>query len=359
RPLYTYAGEVEGKGRDEDDFAYRRIERDYRNLLGSVIVSMVMLGGGFIYSFELNSFFEEFLYKDQVMLSKQTPYQQLVVTRWNQDIRLYIDGNLQFSTKDEYRYHEPLVHIPMALSFQHERVLILGGGDGLVARELLKYPDIQQIEVVDLDPEMTKIAMEHPVFLQINDSAFHRPNVVVHNRDAYKFVEESSDIYDVVIIDLPDPNNVSLGKLYSKQFYTLLQKRMAAGGAIITQSTSPYFAPKAFWCIHQTMESVFPQTLALRTNVPSFGPWGFNLAVQPPGKVSANDSLSVETQVVNLCQEVIFNRTDSLSLRFLTPDVLPALFRFDGDTKEIPVEINQLSNQMLIQYYEGSLSNWR
>ncbi|MEL6845142.1 MAG: polyamine aminopropyltransferase, partial [Bacteroidota bacterium] len=254
----------------------------FRSLMGTTIVSGMILIGGFFYSFQLNSFFEQFLYQDQVMLSRQSAYQQIIMTKWNQDIRLFIDGNIQFSSRDEHRYHEPLVHIPMALSPSRERVLLLGAGDGLAVREVLKYPDVGVVEVVDLDPEMTQIGINHPVLIRLNDSAFHDPKVKVYNQDAYKFIEESSDFYDVVIIDLPDPNNHSLGKLYSAEFYGLLTKRMSMGGTVVTQSTSPYFAPDAFWCIHQTMESVLPHTLGYQTNVPSFGPWGFNMSQRLP-----------------------------------------------------------------------------
>ncbi|MEL6135693.1 MAG: hypothetical protein AAFR59_20225, partial [Bacteroidota bacterium] len=217
---------------------------------------------GFIFSIQLTGFFEQFLYQDPILLSRQTPYQQITLTQWNQDTRLFINGNLQFSSKDEYRYHEPLIHVPMSLTLHPEHILVLGGGDGLAVKEIFKYKDVQKITLVDLDQEMTHLGKNHPKFVQLNKGALQDPRVEIVNADAYKFIEESSDIYQVAIIDLPDPNDVSLGKLYSKEFYGLLQKRMAMGGVIVTQSTSPYFAPDAFWCIHQTMESVFPLTLA-------------------------------------------------------------------------------------------------
>jgi spermidine synthase len=316
----------------------------------------VMLIAGFIWSFALNGFFEQFLYRDQVMLSRQSTYQQIVVTKWNEDIRLFLDGNIQFSSQDEYRYHEPLVHAPLALALQHQRVLVLGGGDGLAARELLRQPGVEAITVVDLDPMVTDLGRDHPVFTRLNDSAFHDLRVQVVNEDAYKFVENSSDFYDVVIIDLPDPNHPSLGKLYTVEFYGLLEKRLAVGGAIITQSTSPYFAPEAFWCIHRSLEEVFAVVLPMTVNVPSFGPWGFNLALKQPARVSPEHPDPV-AQATTRLQQRLFQ--ENLSFRYLSPEVVPTLFAFEPDIAERPVEPNRLSSQILVQYYEQSWENWR
>lgn len=338
----------------------------YQQMLSVCILIGGLLLAGFVYSFQLVGFFESFLYRDQVMLSKQSVYQKIVVTKWNQDIRLFIDGNLQFSSRDEYRYHEPLVHLPMALAMSHERILVLGGGDGLAVKEILTHDSlgpspIKQIEVVDLDPEITLLGTSHPVFTQLNQGVLNDPRVQIINTDAYKFVEESSDLYDVVIIDLPDPNNVSLGKLYSAEFYGLLQKRLSAGGVIITQSTSPYYAPDAFWCIHATMQSIFPESLPLTVFVPSFGQWGFNLAINRPGRLrpSIADSISLSEQAVLRSQDYLFARHDSLHYRFLTPEILPSLFQFDKDAESRPVTINRLDNQALVHYYENSWNAWR
>lgn len=332
----------------------------FQEMLAVTIISMLVLIGGFAYSFQLTSFFENFLYRDEVMLSRQSAYQQIVMTKWNQDIRLFIDGNIQFSSRDEYRYHEPLVHPAMGLALAQERILVLGAGDGMAVREILKHPGVQRIEVVDLDPEMTHLGLNHPIINALNDSALHHSTVRIHNEDAYKFVENSSDFYDVVIIDLPDPNNVSLGKLYSQEFYGLLAKRLAVGGVVVTQSTSPYFAPEAFWCIHHTMKVVWPQTMAYQVNVPSFGPWGFNMSFQVPGsQVGGLEGVRLETRFQERMMRNLFEREDTLVLRFLTREILSGLFAFDGDMADRPVTANRLSNQSLVQYYEKSWNQWR
>lgn len=332
-------------------YQFKKELRKFRQFIISEIILGVVLILGFIYSFQINAFYETFLYQDDVMLSKQTEYQNIVVTRWNKDVRLFINGNLQFSSRDEHRYHEPLVHIPMAVSKYHEKVLILGGGDGMAVRELLKYPDIQSIEVVDLDPAITDLAKNHPAFKRINGNALSDKKVKISNSDAFKYIENSSDFYNVIIIDLPDPSNESLGKLYSKEFYSLVKKRLAADGVVVTQSTSPYFAPDAFWCIHNTLDTVFQQALAYHTYVPTFGEWGFNMALSETGRVSfkAQSLDSLTQKIGHRIQE------SNLSTQYLNKEMIPSLFQFGEDRKKRPTPINKLENQLLIHFYE---KNW-
>jgi len=243
----------------------------------------------------------------------------------------------------------------MMLAQRHQKVAILGGGDGLAAREVLRYPGVASIDLVDLDPAMTQLGLSHPVITRLNDSALHDPRVEIVNADAYKFIEQSSDFFDVVIIDLPDPNNTGLGKLYSESFYRLLQRRLSVGGVVISQSTSPYFAADAFWCIHHTMEQAFPVVLPINVYVPSFGQWGFNLAQQVPQRDTAFASSALQQWETQLGRQPSQGDT----LRFLRPEILEGLLGFDRDIAERPTEVNQLDNQALIQYYEASWDRWR
>ncbi len=328
--------------------------QSYRRLMGSCILSVFILLWGFIYSFQLLGFFEPLLYQDEVVLSRQSSYQKIVMTHWNDDYRLFLNGNLQFSSRDEYRYHESLVHIPMALAQSRGNVLILGGGDGLIAREVLKYPEVQNVTLVDIDPIMTELGAIHPIFLDLNQKSLQNSKVEMINEDAFRFVEEATRSYDVVLIDLPDPNSPELGKLYSHEFYLLISKVLSIGGVLATQSTSPYFAPKAFWCIHQTLEGVFPQTHAYSTFIPSFGLWGFNMAQHLPKGINPLDSV-----VSQKISPRILAEGNSLNLQFLNAQNLPALFVFGKDIQEIPVEINHLESQPLLRYYEQSWERWR
>jgi spermidine synthase len=333
-----------------------------QNQFWTALLLSVVLLGGFLYSFRITSFFEQFVYQDEIILTRQSPYQRIIVTKWNQDLRLYLNGHLQFSTADEYRYHEPLVHIPMTLARNREKILVLGGGDGMVLREIFKYADVQKVDLVDLDPEMTSLAIRNPVFKKVNGSSLTNTKVKVYNQDAFTFVKNATDLYSVIIIDLPDPNDTGLGKLYTREFYKMLQKRLAVDGVMVTQATSPYFATQAFWCIAHTIRDVFPAVQPYTVYVPSFGQWGFVLAanrlpIATPDKVSADTShTGLETSLTAYLQKNLFRHPKQF--RFLSPAVIPSLFVFDPDTDELPTQSNTLDTQILVQYYEESLKNW-
>lgn len=307
----------------------------HRGLALSGICALLLL---FASSSGVTSFFERFLYEDEIIYSEQTSYQKIVVTKFKNDIRLFLNGDLQFSSVDEYRYHESLVHVPMSIAANHESVLVLGGGDGHAVREILKYSDVRKITVVDIDPAITKLGASNPIFLELNKSAFKSPKVEIKNEDAWKFIEGSAETFSTIIIDLPDPNDFSLGRLYSKEFYLLLRKRLAPDGVLVTQSTSPYLSREPFWIINQTLKEVFSSVVPYSAYIPSFGQWGFNLA--------ANRVLDVATARV------------SVPTRYLTPEVLRTLFVFDSDTSPLPVETNHLDNQRLVQAYDRSWEEW-
>ena len=247
--------------------------------------------------------------------------------------QLFLNGNLQFSSTDEYRYHEALVHPAMLLSNNPKRVLVLGGGDGLAIREILKYPSVERITLVDLDPEMTKLSSRFPLLAQLNGRAFEDPRVQVVNEDAFIWVEETKEpAYDAAIIDFPDPNTFALGKLYTTRFYRLLRSRLTWNAAVTVQSTSPMFARNSYWCIIRTLEAAGFIVRPYYTAVPSFGLWGFALARSSPFSTPRNPPPG---------------------LKFLDDQTLTAMFTLSKDIEAVPVEINRLDNQVLVRYYEG------
>lgn len=286
----------------------------------------------------LISLAESRLYEDEVIYTRQTPYQRIVITRWRNDMRLFLDGNLQFASPDEYRYHEALVHPAMTLCPHPENVLVLGGGDGLGVREILKHPGVQHITLVDIDPEMTRLAKTFPPLRALNAHALHHPRVTLIHEDAYRFLERSSQLYDVIIADLPDPNSEALAKLYSVQFFRLVRKHLSAAGVFVTQASSPFFSRDAFWCIVRTLRAAGLQTHPYHAYVPSFGDWGFALAA-PRALQTAQLQIRVPT-------------------RFLTTQLLPALFTFSNDTAETNVEISTLDHPRILQYYLHSVNQW-
>lgn len=309
-------------------------------LAGLVFFIGIALAAGFVRSYDLGRYLEQHLYRDRVVYVEQTPYQKIVLTRNGDDLRLFLDGNLQFSSRDEYRYHEALVHPAMGLAPNHEEVLLLGAGDGLAAREILKYPDVGRITLVDLDARMVDLARKYPAIRQLNRGSLDSPKVKVVIEDAYKFLERSSDLYAVIIIDLPDPNNESLNKLYTVQFYELVRRHLSPGGVMVTQSTSPYFAAQPFWSIVKTVRSAGLPAEGYHVNVPSFGDWGFTMA--------SNRKLKLDRLRV------------SVPTRFLDERNLRAAFAFGKDeiVRGKGVQVNTLTNPVLLRYYEAAWKEW-
>ena len=304
-----------------------------RRFLAATAAGGILLVGLLLTAGPTQAYLEQRLYRDKVLLSQDTPYQHITVTRWNRDVRLFINGNLEFSSVDEYRYHEALVHVPAGFVPRLESALILGGGDGLAARELLRYPDLRSIVLVDIDPEIVRLCREDPTLRALNDGALANSKVRVVNQDAYKFLEADSALYDLIVVDLPDPNNEALGKLYTREFYGLAARRLSADGVLVTQGSSPYYAREAFWCIARTVEAAGLRTLPYHAYVPSFGDWGFVLAGR---RLPGPDRLRLK-----------------VSGRFLTPATAPGLFRFPTDEAmpEPPPKINTLFTPVLLGYY--------
>ena len=307
----------------------------------SLGLSALLLIFGFIFSEKLTRIIEDKLYQDPIVLTRDTSYQRIVVTKWRNDIRLYLDGNLQFSTMDEARYHESLVHVPIAYLGRIPRnVLVVGGGDGLAIRELLKYSEIEIITLLELDPIMIKLFSENKNLTRINNNSLTNPKVNIILKDAFTYLKEEKNKknYDLIITDLPDPNNYSLGKLYTVTFYMNLLYHMKSDGIFITQSTSPLFAKEAFYCIYETIQFTGKKlyndwnSLPYHVYIPSFGDWGFILSGNHLNKDNYKYPM-IET-------------------RYLDEKILPSLFIFSKDMlKDSPSPINHLDNQVLISLY--------
>jgi spermidine synthase len=294
------------------------------------VAAVLVLGGGAVAADRITTWSEDHLYADEIILARTSPYQRIVLTRGGDDLRLFLNGHLQFSSRDEYRYHEALVHPALAAHPHPRRVLVLGGGDGLAVREILRYPAVERVTLVDLDPEMTRLFTDNPLLATVNAGALRDPRVRVVNADAFVWLADTGQRFDVVIADFPDPHNFSLGKLYSRTFYRVLRARLAPGGLTALQATSPMFARRSFWCIVETLRSAGLTARPYHVYVPSFGEWGFVLAGDekwaPP-------------------------RAYPAGLRFLTAEATPALFAFPPDMAAVPVEVNRLDNQILVHYY--------
>ncbi|MDA0191293.1 MAG: polyamine aminopropyltransferase, partial [Proteobacteria bacterium] len=224
-------------------------------LRGEGIAALAVLLAAFAGAGQMTTFAETQLYADEIVHAETSPYQRIVVTRWKDDLRLHLNNNLQFSSRDEYRYHEALVHPGLATLPGARRVLVLGGGDGLAVREILKHPQVEAVTLVDLDPAMTRLFSTAPALTALNGGALASPKVTVVNADALVWLEENTERFDFIVIDFPDPSNFSIGKLYSAAFYRLLEKHLSETGLAVVQSTSPLYARQSFWCVVTTLES--------------------------------------------------------------------------------------------------------
>ena len=222
-----------------------------------------LLVAGFALSDRITHWAEHGVYGDETIYSETTPYQRIVLTQWHDDMRLYLNGNLQFSSRDEHRYHEALIHPTIEALPWAKRVLVLGGGDGLAVRELLKHHNLEQITLVDLDPAMTKLFSTSAPLVKLNQGALKDPRVHVINDDAVRWLESNADVYDAIVVDFPDPTNFGAGRLYSVPVFRLLARHLSENGYAVIQSTSPYFAPHAYWTIIATLHEAGSQHVAV------------------------------------------------------------------------------------------------
>lgn len=252
------------------------------------MVTLLVAGaliGSYVYADRFEATAQQALFAAPIVWQHQTEYQKIVLTEsispfGTRDTRLFLNGDLQFSSVDEYRYHEALVH--PALAGERENVLVIGGGDGLALREILKYPDVRAVTLVELDPAMIDLARTDPRLTELNRNSFADPRVRTVTADAFTWLRTAHTDYDAVIVDLPDPDQTSIAKLYSTEFYAMAAQVLAPEATMVVQAGSPFFAPHSYWCIAATVRTSGLTVLPYHVDVPSFGDWGFLLATRDP-----------------------------------------------------------------------------
>ncbi|MEK6481862.1 polyamine aminopropyltransferase [Catalinimonas sp. 4WD22] len=307
----------------------------------------VVLIGGLMLAEPIILYGEQQRYRDKIIYQEQSRYQRIVITQWKDHFWLYINGNQQLSTLDEQMYHEPLVHPAMQLLPSVKDVLILGGGDGCGVREILKYPGVENITLVDLDPAMTELGKNHPILKDLNNGALLNEKVEIVNEDAFHFLENTNQYFDVVIVDLPDPKTVELGRLYSMEFYTLASRQMRPNAVMITQAGSPYFATKAFYCIDKTMSAAGFKTQPMHNQVVTLGEWGWVIGVK-----TEQSSLNLKEKL----QQLSF--TD-IETAWLNQEAMQLMTSFGKNfflSENDSVEVNTVHNPVLYKYYLDG--NW-
>ncbi|MFJ2650420.1 polyamine aminopropyltransferase [Streptomyces sp. NPDC087420] len=195
------------------------------------------------------------VYGDRVRVAVHTEVQEVVLTGGRgEPLDLYLDGRLRVSGRDEYRYHEALVH--PAMRGPHGRVLVLGGGDGLAAREALRYGDVRAVTVVELDPGVVRLARTDPALSELNGHAYDDPRLRVVTADAFAWLRgRRGETYDVIVSDLPNPGITASTKLYSEEFYGLARGVLADGGRLAVHAGSPTAQPRTYWTVDATLRA--------------------------------------------------------------------------------------------------------
>ncbi len=308
-----------------------------RSLRITATVLTLGLVAGFAYAERIVAISESSNFQDNVIFSTSTPYQRIVITGGDKDLKLFLNGNLQFSSRDEYRYHEALVHPAMGTIKDPREVLILGGGDGLAVRELLKYPTVNSITLVDLDKKMTDLFKEQEFLTRLNQNSLTNPKVKVLNQDAFIWLRHCPVQFDCIVVDFPDPSNFSLGKLYSDTFYRSLKRVLKPDGIVVIQSTSPYYAKNSYWCVVNTLKASGLQTTPYHAYVPSFGDWGYVLASNHPIELRHNYPAG---------------------LRYVAPDTVAQMLHFPKDMMPTIQAVNKLNNQSLVHLFESEWSEY-
>lgn len=320
---------------------FHELRRGKLFIVSTFFVAIIIVGC-LLASDHLVLFAEQKRYRDKIVFSERTRYQKIVLTNFRNDYWLYLNGNQQFSTIDEHRYHETLVHPAMLLHGSAQRVLVLGGGDGLAVREILRHPTVKQITVVDIDRRMTELAKVHPLLVQINDQALLNSKVIVSNIDAFSFVSNDPESYQIIISDFPDPQSIDLARLYSYEFFQLVFKRLDTNGVFITQAGSPTYARLSFQTILKTVRALSYPVVPLHSYLPTMGDWGWVIA-----KKSTIDNRHLQELLLNLSPT-------GINLRYLDQETLRHLFggwgkNFYSEYNEL--QINSLLKPSLHRYY--------
>jgi spermidine synthase len=318
--------------------------RGLRVAFGGVAAFVVALA---VFAEPIVLYGEQRKYRDQVIHQEQTRYQRVVMTRAQGHHWLYLDGHTQFSSFDEERYHEPLVHPAMLVSAARRRVLMLGGGDGLALREVLKHPEVSDVTLVDIDQAMTTLGQTHEVLVTLNRGAFADPRVSVVNQDGYRYLRDADRrFWDVILVDLPDPRTIDLARLYGREFYHLAYEHLSPGGVIATQATSPFFTRRAFLSVSATMAAAGLTTASYHNHVPTMGELGWVLGMR--GRDGTRPA--PEQDRVWLRQRLAGLSFETLDTRFVNRDAMVSMLHF-GKGFDDAVDVSDETNFAIFYYY--------
>ncbi|GAA0890532.1 hypothetical protein GCM10009122_02100 [Fulvivirga kasyanovii] len=214
-------------------------------------------------------------YYDKVLYSAQTPYHQIDITTWKGNEWFYYDNINQFSSIDYSLYYEPMVHPAMKISPFPKKILVVGGENGLLIKEILKHRTVEQIVLAPIDTALLNISSKQKWFTNLNENALQSNKLVIENGEVFRLLATDSAQYDVIFVDVPDPVDIELSQYYTVEFYKLCGGALKNNGLLVTQAGSPYLATVAFYTIQHTVEAAGFSALPLHNQVLTIGEWGW------------------------------------------------------------------------------------
>lgn len=319
---------------------FRNDSPGVKRLVPVAALTLVTIIGGFWASHWLISSVEQRLYRGDIVALKQTKFQRVAVVKGRHGgVDMFLDGHVQFSSIDERRYHEAMTHPAMGAPSPRENVLIIGGGDGLIAREVLRYPDVKRIVLVDIDGELMEMSRTQPLLTALNEGSLEDPRVTVEAADGFVWLRDHRDPWDRIFMDLPDPRSEGVARLYSVEFFNIVRDRLNPGGVVVAQAASPFYTPRAYWSAVKTVETAGLTVKPAHVNVPSFGEWGFVYATRTPMEFDGNSMPE--------------------GLHFLTPAGARAMFEWPLDLPRQEVEASHFDRPIILRYYADDARRWK
>lgn len=285
-------------------------------------------------------------YSDRVVFSSETPFQKIDITTWKGHYWAYANNIIQFSTLDEQMYYEPIVHPVMQLASNASNVLVIGGENGIIIRELKKYPEVKHIDLIPLDTGLLSLSKTHPIFKRVNKDALEFDIISLPDVDAFRYLENQRNKFDVIIIDAPDPIDLEINRYYTKEFYELCFRALTSGGLMVTQAGSPYYATKAFEAISNTVKTAGFTPFQFHNQVLSMGEWGW---------IIGSKSLTNE----ELTDKFMAMKFDDIDTKWINNEAMQMMMSF-GKSYLISdsIKINALKKPIIHEYYMSGTWNF-
>ena len=318
---------------------FRKDSPKIRRLIPLAAFTLALLIGALAVAGTLVRGVEKVATGGTVIAAFRTLYQRVVLSQHPNRIELFLDGHLQFSSADEARYHEAFAHPVMGATPARRSILIIGGGDGLLAREIFRYPEVKRVTLVDIDKELVRFCRTEKLIALQNKGALSDPRLTFVAADGFVWLQRSAQRFDRIFLDLPDPRTEGVARLYSVEFFSIMRKHLRPNGVVAVQATTPYYLPRVFWSIVTSMEQAGLSVVPAHVNVPSLGEWGFAFG-------------SIEKRQYH--QAPI-----PKGLAFLSPAVLPTLFAWPLDLPRLKVKANHFDRPVILDYYTKDTQRWR